>query len=191
MRIQPIEKPRGLRARLAYAQSRRRYGTVISPLKVALGRVPGILPVYQGITRFMTKQVGLEPSLLVLIQAYTAGYNQCAFCIDITRSFAAGDPALLEKTWRVSSFATDPLFTDGERAALAYVAEATRDRRVSDATFATLRRYFSDTEIVEITLVNAIENFYNQVNGPLGIESDGFCALGSPGEAVDAPGTAG
>ena len=45
------------------------------------------------------------------------------------------------------------------------------------ATFEALRRHFSEREIVEITWVNAVENYYNLINLPLGIESDGFCSL--------------
>ena len=64
-----------------------------------------------------------------------------------------------------------------ERAALAYTEEATRHKRVSDATFETLRNHFNEREIVEITWVNALENYYNLINLPLEIESDGLCAI--------------
>jgi alkylhydroperoxidase family enzyme len=57
------------------------------------------------------------------------------------------------------------------------VEEATRHKRVSDATFETLRKHYSELEIVEITWLNALENYYNLVNLPHEIESDGFCAL--------------
>lgn len=176
MRLLPIEKPRSLRVRMAYAYCKRTYGRVITPMKVVMARVPAILPVYQKITGYMKKS-RLDPSLLLLIQGYTAGYNQCGFCIDITRSFAAHDVALLEKLWRVADFRLDPVFTEAERAALAYVESVTRDRVVPDEIFESLKTYYSDEEIVEITLVNAIEHFYNLVNGPLGIESDGLCAI--------------
>lgn len=177
MRIQPIEQPRGLKMKLAYALCKRRFGKVVTPLKIVSARVPEVLPVYQAIARFMTRPQGLDPALRILIQAWTAGRNQCGFCLDITRSFAANDPELLEKVWRVQGYATDPVFSDADRAALAYVAAVTNTRTADDATFAALRQHFSDREIVEITLVNAVENFYNLVNRPLGIESDGLCAL--------------
>lgn len=74
-------------------------------------------------------------------------------------------------------YRTSPLFSDRERAALAYVEEATRHKRVSDATFEELRKHFSEREIVEITWLNALENYYNLLNVTLEIESDGFCAI--------------
>jgi alkylhydroperoxidase family enzyme len=61
--------------------------------------------------------------------------------------------------------------------ALAYVEEATRTKRVSDDTFAALRRHFGEREIVAITWLNAVENYFNLLNVPLGIEADGLCAI--------------
>lgn len=188
MRLKPIENPENIRTRIAYALNRHIFGRVITPTKVIMARVPAILPVYHQITRFMTRKKTLDPSLALLIQAYTAGQNECEFCVDITRSFAAHDPDFLEKVWRVGEFALDPLFTDAERAALQYVASVTQDRDTTDEIFEELQRYFSEAEIVEITLVNAIEHFYNLVNRPLGIVSDGLCALRPHGlETHDAP----
>jgi alkylhydroperoxidase family enzyme len=51
----------------------------------------------------------------------------------------------------LAEYRTSPLFSERERTALAYVEEATRNKRVSDATFEALRRNFSEEEIVEIT----------------------------------------
>ena len=40
MRLEPIEKPRGLLMRIAYWLSRRQLGGVMSPLKVIYARAP-------------------------------------------------------------------------------------------------------------------------------------------------------
>ncbi len=83
----------------------------------------------------------------------------------------------MEKFDALPDYRTSPLFSDRERAALAYTEEATRQKRVADATFDTLRRHFNEREIVEITWLNALENYYNLINLPLEIESDGFCDI--------------
>ena len=103
--------------------------------------------------------------------------NGCSFCVDIGRAFATYQGLTLEKADAVHEWRTSPLFTERERAALAYVEEATRDRRVSDAVFAALRVHFDDRQIVAITWLNAVENYFNLLNGPLEIESDGLCAI--------------
>ncbi|HLN12485.1 MAG TPA: carboxymuconolactone decarboxylase family protein, partial [bacterium] len=83
----------------------------------------------------------------------------------------------IEKFDALPDYRTSPLFSARERAALAYAEEATRHKRVSDATFEELRRHCSESEIVEITWVNAVENYYNLINLPLEIGSDGLCAI--------------
>jgi alkylhydroperoxidase family enzyme len=106
-----------------------------------------------------------------------AGINGCGFCVDIARAVALQRKGAIDKALAVAEYRTDARFDERERAALAYVEEATRHKRVSDATFAALRAHFSEAEIVEITWMNAVENYFNLINVPLGIESDGFCAI--------------
>jgi len=45
------------------------------------------------------------------------------------------------------------------------------------STFAALRAHFDDEQIVAITWLNAVENYFNLLNAPLEIESDGLCAI--------------
>ena len=115
--------------------------------------------------------------------------NGCAFCEDIAKAVAEYHGLTLEKYYDLGVFRTSALYSARERAALAYVEEATKTKRVQDDTFAELQRHFSEREIVEITWFNAMENYYNLINLPLEIESDGLCALalerkGRPEEAT-------
>ena len=48
---------------------------------------------------------------------------------------------------------------------------------MDDATFERLRKHFNEREIVEITWVNALANYYNLINVPLELEADGLCAI--------------
>jgi alkylhydroperoxidase family enzyme len=63
-----------------------------------------------------------------------------------------------------------------ERAALRYVEEIARGG-ASDESFAALRACFSEREIVEITWLQAFTTYLIRMAQPLGIGSDGFCAL--------------
>ena len=74
-------------------------------------------------------------------------------------------------------FETSDLFSERERVAFRYVEAISTKKIVSDELFADLKKHFNDTEIVEITYLCAMENFYNCMNIPLGIESDNLCAL--------------
>jgi|SRR5579863_2873283 len=189
MRLEPIEKPKGLMMRIAYWMTRRQLGKVMTPMKVVYPRVPGAMKVAYEMAKFESKGIRLEPQLKFMVTNLAAQINGCAFCLDIGRAMAIREHLGMDKFNALSEYRTSPLFSDRERAALAYVEEATRNKRVSDATFEALRKHFNEREIIEITWLNAVENYYNLINLPLGIESDGFCAIAQEqmsiaGEAV-------
>ncbi len=177
MRLQPIERPRGLMMRLAYWFIRRRFGKVITPMKVVTARVPRSLRMVYETSKMMENGFSLDKKLQFLLHAHIAQLNQCHFCIDIARAVALRESGSLEKINKLLRYREDAAFTAAERAALAYVEEITQTKTASDTTFEELRRNFSDEQIAEITLLNAIENSYNLTNRPLGIESDGLYAL--------------
>jgi alkylhydroperoxidase family enzyme len=77
-----------------------------------------------------------------------------------------------EKFAALAEFRTSNLFSERERAALAFAEEATLYRHVSDDSYAAVRTHFTETEIVELAWVNAAENYFNLQAHPLGIGSD-------------------
>jgi len=176
-RLAPIEKPHGLKLRFAYWGMRKFMGKVLTPVKVVNARVPESLAVTNSFLKFSAKGITLEKPLQLMIGDLVSQINGCEFCLDLGRSAAARYETKTEKLEALPQYRTSPLFSDRERAALAYVDEVTRNKRVSDGTFAALQKQFSERQIVEITLLNAIQNFYNLTNIPLGIGSDGFCAI--------------
>ncbi len=177
MRLEPIEKPKGLMMRIAYWMTRRQLGKVMTPMKVVYGRMPGAVRLSYEIAKFETKGIRLEPQLKFMVTNLAAQINGCGFCVDIGQAMAIRERLGMEKFNALLEYRTSPLFSGRERAALAYVEEVTRHKRVSDATFEALRQHFNEREIVEITWLNAVENYYNLINLPLEIESDGFCAI--------------
>lgn len=177
MRLEPIAQPPSLLIRAAYWMSRRRFGKVVAPLQVVYARVPALARVGHGMSQAMERKLSLDPGLRLLLQAHVAGLNGCGFCLDIGRAMAVEEHLDLAKFDALPEFETSPRFDERERAALRYLAEATRGVRVSDASFETLRKHFSEREIVEITWVGAVENYYNRLAIPLGLESDGLCAI--------------
>jgi alkylhydroperoxidase family enzyme len=176
-RLEPIEKSNGLKMRFVYWIMRRRFGKVMTPLKVVTARMPGSMGLTRKIQKFEQNGVQLEPELKLVVGALTSEINGCGFCVDLVRSAAIHENLGMEKFNALSEYQTSPLFSAQECAALAYAEEATRHKNVSDATFEDLRTHFNDREIVEITWLNAMENFANLVNIPLEIESDGLCAI--------------
>ncbi len=177
MRLQPIENPKGLVAKIAYFMSKRRLGKVMMPMKVVYARIPALFRLAYSEVTIVESKITVDPVINFLVRTWAAMINECSFCVDIAKASAIQRHMTLEKFDALPGYRTSPLYTERERAALAFVEEATRHKRVSDATFEELRRHFSETEIVEITWLNALENYYNLINLPLEIESDGLCAI--------------
>ena len=83
-----------------------------------------------------------------------------------------------DKIRDVASFATSPLYSAAERAALAFAEAMTvTGQKVTDELFAETRRHFSEAQVVELTAAVALENFRSKFNVALGIEAQGFCVV--------------
>ena len=179
MRLAPIDKPPSLLGKLMSFLYRRQLGRDITPARVIYNRVPAAWRISLAFVRFELFGARLSHELRLLATTHVAMLNGCAFCQDIKRAFAIRQQVGTKRFDALASWRTSELFDARERAALAYVEEATRNKTVSDATFAELAKHFDEREIAELTLANAIENFYNLLNVPLEIESDGLEALAS------------
>ncbi|MGH0029143.1 MAG: carboxymuconolactone decarboxylase family protein [Myxococcota bacterium] len=176
MRLEPIERPKGLFMRLAYWMSRRQLGAVISPLKVGYARAPRIGRVGWAIARTLDK-LSLDRELVLLVTTQSSLINGCTFCADLHHAQAVQERIGLDKFRDLEKFRDSPRFSPSERAALAYTEEVTRTRDTSDATFAALREHFDDTQIFELTWLNAVGNYFNLMAVPLGLESDGLTEM--------------
>ena len=83
---------------------------------------------------------------------------------------AAGVPD--EKIDALPDYATSPLFSEAERAALAYGDAITlTDQDVDDDLFARVRRHFDDDAIVELTASIAWENASSKFNRAIRVPS--------------------
>jgi alkylhydroperoxidase family enzyme len=172
MRLEPIDQPSSWLGRLMTVAMRWQLGKSITPARVIYNRVPRMWNVSWALLRLQTQGLRLDRELRFLIQIRAAMLNRCEFCQDIAKAFAVQQRIGLAKFRDLDRWAESPAFDDRERAALAFVDQATRQKSVDDATFAELRKHFDEREIVEITVLNAVENFYNLLNVPLEIESD-------------------
>jgi AhpD family alkylhydroperoxidase len=177
MRLTPIEHPKGVMMRLIYYFTRRKFGKVMTPVKVVTARVPKSARMSYEIAKMMEHGFTLDNDLQSLLHIHISQLNQCGFCIDIGTAFAIREGSSQEKIRDIPNYRSSSRFTSAERAALVYVEEVTTTGTSTDKTFHELRTHFSDVHIAEITMLNALENYFNLTNRPLGIESDGFCQL--------------
>ena len=115
--------------------------------------------------------------MVFLIREQAARINVCEFCMDIGRAFAIKASMNEAKFDALDEYRASNLFTGAERAALDYVTELTREKKVNPDTFARLARHFSEREICEIVYLVASEHMYNMTNIGLNIHSDMICDI--------------
>src|SRR5205823_13401073 len=101
----------------------------------------------------------------------------CPFSMDSCRSFAIKTTMNEARCDAMEEHGTSPLFSDAERAALDYVTELTKRKKVNPDTFAPLSRYYSGRAICEIVWLVASEHLYNITNIGLNIHSDMLCDI--------------
>jgi alkylhydroperoxidase family enzyme len=175
--LTPIETPSGLMMKLAYSMTRRQFGKVLTPLKVFCARLPLAFGQFYAKISQLDKKLLLPPETAMLIREQVARINVCLFCIDIGRAFTIKASMNQAKFDALEQYAASPLFTEVDRAALDYVTELTKDKKVDPDTFARLSRYYSERAICEIVWLVASEHFYNMTNIGLNIHSDMLCDI--------------
>jgi alkylhydroperoxidase family enzyme len=175
--LPPIEKPQSLVMKLAYNFTRRRFGKVLTPLKVHSARLPAAFGLFYTKVGKLDKKLTLPHELVLLIREQVARINVCLFCTDISRSFVIKASMKEAKFDALEQYDTSPLFNDAERAALDYVTELTKDKKVNPETFARLSRHYSERAICEIVWLVASEHLYNLTNIGLNIHSDMLCDI--------------
>lgn len=166
--------------RLILRLQRRKYGRALEPA-LLWGRMPLSFLLLTLLYRSLDRAGSpLEPELRSLVQVRVSQINWCAFCVDLNSAAALERHSTPGKLAALAGHDVSPLFSERERAALAY-AEAVTDpaRRVDDALFSRLRQHFTEQEIVELTALIAFQNMSSKFNAALGVPAQGFCTMGS------------
>src|SRR3954447_2436107 len=107
---------------------------------------------------------GLEPSLQELIKLRVSQVNGCAFCIDMHFREARAKGEREERLYLLDAWREAPVYTDRERAALAWAEAVTLVSRthVPDDVFRQAREHFDEAELVNLTLAVVAINGWNR-----------------------------
>jgi AhpD family alkylhydroperoxidase len=107
---------------------------------------------------------GLEPTLQELIKLRVSQINGCAYCIDMHFREATAKGEKLERLYLLDAWRESPLYTDRERAALAWAESVTlvSQTHVPDDVFEEARKNFSEEELVNLTLAVVTINGWNR-----------------------------
>ncbi|WP_205412166.1 carboxymuconolactone decarboxylase family protein [Sphingomonas crusticola] len=107
---------------------------------------------------------GVEPSLAELVKIRASQINHCAFCLHMhTReALEAGENEL--RLTMLAAWQESPLYTDRERAALAWTEALTLlpETAAPDSVYAELQANFTPEEQVKLTMLIGIINAWNR-----------------------------
>ena len=111
-------------------------------------------------------QSGLEDVLIDLVYLRVSQINGCAYCLDIhardlSRKGVAVQKLALVQVWHEAG----PLFSERERAALAWSEAVTRvaETHVPDEDFEAAAAVFSEKELADLTMAIGLMNAFNRV----------------------------
>ncbi|CAN5479195.1 hypothetical protein BH09ACT8_BH09ACT8_64640 [soil metagenome] len=172
------------RSRLMYRYTKRRFGEVPVPFAVGAHHMQLLVAnaVHETLLERGSKK--LPADIRELAVYWTARTVGCSWCVDFGAMLIQLDGLDTERLTQIDDYATSPLFTDDERAAIAYADAVTTDPHlVTDEQVADLRRRFGDAGVMELTCQIGIENMRARMNTALGITEQGF----SSGDASRIP----
>jgi alkylhydroperoxidase family enzyme len=184
--LTPVERPSFV-MKMAYIFSKIKFGKVLSPLKVAYVRLPLAFSLFANKIGQLERKLHLKRELALLIRHHVAQINTCSFCIDIGIAMAIKDNQESEKFYHLDEFMSSSLYNEAEKTALLFAQELTLEKKISDATFAKAKQFYSERELVEIAWIVSTEHYYNLMNLAFNIHSDNLCQIGKrpvPGKAM-------
>jgi AhpD family alkylhydroperoxidase len=108
---------------------------------------------------------GLEKSLIDLVKTRASQINGCAYCIHMHTTEARGRGEREERLYLLDAWHESPLYSDRERAALAWTEAVTlvSKTHVPDDVYDLARAAFSEAELVKLTMVVATINAWNRI----------------------------
>jgi AhpD family alkylhydroperoxidase len=111
------------------------------------------------------RSTGLEPSLFELVKIRASQINGCAFCINMHTQDARKNGETEQRIYLLDAWREAPLYTDRERAALAWTESVTlvSETHVPDDVYEQVRGQFSDAELVNLTMLVAAINAWNRI----------------------------
>ncbi len=126
---------------------------------------PGAYSAMLALETYIRKSSKLELPLLELVKMRASQINGCAFCLDMHSKDARAEGETEQRLYALNAWRETPFFTDRERAALAWTESVTRvyEGHVPEAVYQEARRFFSEEELVNLTLAIVAINGWNRM----------------------------
>jgi AhpD family alkylhydroperoxidase len=180
-----LDPPRTAGYRLASWFTRRKFGAELDPAR-AMGHHMGVSTGYGMLEAQALRWKAVPHRLKDLAVMATAVKIGCSWCVDFGTWESTTHGIALEKLEAVPAWRGSDLFTEEERLVMEYAEAMTADPpEVTDELSAALRRFLDERQLVELTMMVALENLRSRFNAAAGLTGQGFkdrCEI--PGRTV-------
>ncbi|MFF5263176.1 carboxymuconolactone decarboxylase family protein [Actinomadura viridis] len=169
-----LDPPRTLRYRLAAWITRRKFGAELDPAR-AMGHHMGVGTASALMEMQLLRWKAVPHRLKDLAVMATAVKIGCSWCVDFGTWEANTHGVPLEKLQAVPNWRDSDLFEEDERLVMEYAEAMTSDPpAVTDELTAALRRHLDERQLVELTMMVAVENLRSRFNAAAGLAGQGF-----------------
>ena len=107
----------------------------------------------------------LEAKLLELVRLRASQINGCAYCVDMHTKDARAAGESEQRLYGLSVWREASFYSERERAAMEWTEAVTKvsDRHVPDEVYESVRRHFSEKELVDLTMAVIAINGWNRL----------------------------
>jgi AhpD family alkylhydroperoxidase len=130
----------------------------------AMNVAPGAFKVMMELETYV-RASGLEPPLLELVKMRASQINGCAYCLDMHSKDARAAGETEQRLYELNAWRETPFYTDRERAALEWTEALTliTQGHVPDEVYESVRKHFSEKELVDLTAAVVTINAWNRI----------------------------
>lgn len=169
-----LDPPNSLVYRFGKAYARRRFGGSLDPLE-AMAHNPKVLRTNSRSEMSLAKWSALPSDLKHLAEMSASVTIGCSWCVDFGWWVMASEGVAAEKIRDVPRWRESDAYTELERRVIEYAEAASQTPpAVTDEMVAGLRETLTDEQLVELTMMIAVENQRSRFNSALGLTSQGF-----------------
>ena len=132
---------------------------------------PGIAEIWLDLINAVRWKVDLDGRLREIVIIRVGYLNGCSYVVkQHVPLHSAPEGLTQEECDALADWRTTGLFSERERAALAFTDASTREVDVPDAVFDALRRHFNERQIVELTVLVGTYNMHTRMCQALKID---------------------
>ena len=126
--------------------------------------VPGAFKAIASVVPYIDR-CSIDKRLRALVELRVSQVNGCLFCIDMHTKEARHAGETQQRLDCLPAWREAPFYTEREKAALAWAESVTlvAETGAGDEEYERARAHFSETELVDLTLIIAMINAWNRL----------------------------